>query len=246
MSDNGTMDTNIALITGASRGLGLTLARFLGAQGYKLIINARDQDRLDEARNSAALTDGIVIPVAGDISDPDCRKRLVETVQQFGKLDLLVNNASTLGPLPMTTLVDYPLDGLRRVFEINTVAPLALVQAMQPYLVEASGLVVNISSDAAVGGYEGWGGYGSSKAALDLMSITLANELRDENINVVNVDPGDMQTDMHQNAFPSEDISDRPMPEVTLPFWAWLFSQDAARISGHRLQAQAELWKVPA
>ena len=119
-----------------------------------------------------------------------------------------------------------------------------MVQAVLPYLKSSKGLVVNISSDAAIGAYETWGAYGSSKAALDLISLTLANELRSDKIAVVSVDPGDMRTDMHQNAFPGQDISDRPLPEVTLPFWAWLFGQDRLAITGQRFQAQSELWEV--
>jgi NAD(P)-dependent dehydrogenase (short-subunit alcohol dehydrogenase family) len=161
-----------------------------------------------------------------------------------GRLDLLVNNASALGPLPMPALSDYPLDALREVLEVNTIAPLALAQALRPWLVKAGGLIVNVTSDAAVGGYEGWGGYGASKAALELLSLTLANELRDAGVYAVVVDPGDMRTQMHQDAFPGEDISDRPLPEVTLPFWAWLLGQAPGAISGRRFQAQAERWEA--
>jgi NAD(P)-dependent dehydrogenase (short-subunit alcohol dehydrogenase family) len=146
----------------------------------------------------------------------------------------------------MPQLANYSLGGLRRTFEINTVAPLALVQKVRPFLSKANGLIINLSSDAATGGYEGWGGYGASKAALDLISLTLANEFRSEAISVVAVDPGDMRTELHQDAFPDENISDRPLPEVTLPFWAWLLGQEPARISGQRFQAQSELWQVPA
>jgi NAD(P)-dependent dehydrogenase (short-subunit alcohol dehydrogenase family) len=134
------------------------------------------------------------------------------------------------------------LDGLRQVLEINTVAPLALIQGLRPWLARGRGLIVNLTSDAAVGGYEGWGGYGASKAALELIALTLANELRSEGISAVVVDPGDMRTQMHQDAFPGEDISDRPLPEVTLPFWAWLLGQQPETISGRRFQAQAEQW----
>lgn len=235
-----------ALITGASKGLGLTLARFLAQRGYNLIINARDPQQLAEASVSLSKSATNVEAIAGDIAEVDCRQRLVAALRPHGRLDLLVNNASTLGPLPMPDLADYSLAGMRQAFEVNTIAPLALVQATLPYLTAAGGLVVNISSDAAVGGYEGWGGYGASKAALDLVSITLANELRDEAIGVVAVDPGDMRTGMHQDAFPGEDISDRPLPEATVPFWAWLLGQDPSAISGQRFQAQSELWQVPA
>jgi NAD(P)-dependent dehydrogenase (short-subunit alcohol dehydrogenase family) len=239
-------NTPVALITGASKGLGFTLASFLAAQGYNLIINARDAHQLAETRDSLLSQGGTVRGISGDVADPTSRERLVETVRPFSRLDLLINNASTLGPLPMLALAAYPPKAMQRVFEVNTIAPLALVQELRPYLAAAGGLVVNISSDAATGGYEGWGGYGASKAALDLLSATLANELRDQNIGVVSVDPGDMRTDMHQDAFPGEDISDRPLPQVTLPFWAWLLGQKPLAVSGQRLQAQSELWQVAA
>jgi NAD(P)-dependent dehydrogenase (short-subunit alcohol dehydrogenase family) len=159
-------------------------------------------------------------------------------------LDLLINNASSLGATPMPTMVDYLLQELTAVLNINVVAPVALIQDVLPILKHSSGLVVNISSDAARGGYETWGGYGASKAALDLISLTLANELRNDGVGVVSVDPGDMRTDMHQAAFAGEDISDRPLPEVTVPFWAWLFGQDVLAVSGQRFEAQAERWEV--
>jgi NAD(P)-dependent dehydrogenase (short-subunit alcohol dehydrogenase family) len=159
---------------------------------------------------------------------------------------LLVNNASELGASPLPALTEYPLDVLRRVFEINVVAPVALVRSCLPFLKSSGGLVVNITSDAARGGYPGWGGYGSSKAALELVSKTMANELRDAGVGVVAVDPGDLRTQMHQDAFPGQDISDRPLPEVTLPFWAWLQGQDPLRVTGQRFEAQAAIWEVPA
>jgi len=238
--------SKVALISGASKGLGRVLAHFLAAQGSNLIITARDERQLVEVARELRDQGGQVRVVAGDVSLPQDRQRLLEAVRAFGHLDLLINNASTLGPLPMPALLDYPLDGLRQVFEINTLAPLALVQAMQPFLSVNRGLVINLTSDAANGGYEGWGGYGASKAALDLISLTLANELREDGISVVSVDPGDMRTDMHQDAFPGEDITDRPLPEATQPFWAWLLGQEPAVISGRRFSAQSELWEVPA
>lgn len=232
----------LAVITGASKGLGKTLAEWLSAQNYDLIITARGADLLAQTA-SELQTDNITIhTLVGNVSHADHRAEILSIVQSYGQLDLLINNASTLGSLPMPTLVEYDLDALENVFSINVIAPIALVQILKPYL--NNGLVINLSSDAAVGGYAGWGGYGASKAALDLVSTTLANELREDNIAVVSVDPGDMRTDMHQDAFPNEDISDRPMPDVTLPFWAWLLGQDRGAISGQRFQAQAELWQV--
>lgn len=236
----------VALITGGSQGLGLALARFLAAQGYFLILTARDQNRLAAAVDELQGFGGHVQGISGDITLADHRQELATAVGEWGRLDLLVNNASTLGPLPMPRLGEYPLVGLRRVLEVNTLAPLALIQLLRPYLADGAGLVVNISSDAAIGGYSGWGGYGASKAALDLLTLTLANELASEGIHCLSVDPGDMRTAMHQAAFPGEDISNRPLPEVTIPFWAWLFGQDPAAVSGQRFQAQAETWAVPA
>ncbi len=244
-----TNSKRLALITGASKGLGLTLAEFLAAQGFNLIITAREAGRLTQAQERLQDYGLAVEAVVGDVTDRSHRRRLEEIVRSYGGLDLLINNASTIGPSPMPYLADFPLEDLRQVFETNTIAPLALVQLLRPFLATRRGLIVNLSSDAATGGYESWGGYGASKAALDLISLTLANELQDEGISVVSVDPGDMRTAMHQDAFPGEDISDRPLPEVTLPFWAWLIGQEQellnSDMSGRRFQAQADLWEVP-
>ncbi|MDX1413268.1 MAG: SDR family oxidoreductase [Candidatus Promineifilaceae bacterium] len=236
----------LAIITGGTLGLGLTLGQFLAARGFDLLITGRDLQRMEEAAQLIGALGGGLKAVAGDIADESHRQRVVEAVSVFGQLDLLVNNASTLGPLPMPELSEFDLEAMRHVFEVNTIAPLALLQGLRPYLAAAAGLVINLSSDAALGGYAGWGGYGASKAALDLVSKTLANELQDESITVVSVDPGDMRTTMHQDAFPGEDISDRPLPEVTLPFWAWLLGQERSAINGQRFEAQSELWQVPA
>jgi NAD(P)-dependent dehydrogenase (short-subunit alcohol dehydrogenase family) len=184
--------------------------------------------------------------IAGDITEADHRRRLVEAAGALGGLDLLVNNASILGPSPLSALADLALADLTRLFAVNAAAPLGLVQEALPLLRRRGGLVVNISSDAAVGGYKGWGGYGAAKAALDLLSLTLAGELADSGVAVVAVDPGDMRTAMHQAAFPGEDISDRPMPDTTLPFWAWLLGQERRAVSGRRYRAQADRWEAAA
>jgi NAD(P)-dependent dehydrogenase (short-subunit alcohol dehydrogenase family) len=236
----------VALITGASRGLGRTLAGFLAAHGDHLIITARGAGALEEAAAELRALGAEVVARPGDVADAGHRHALARAAQEAGRLDLLVNNASLLGPSPQPPLAGYPLAALEQVLAANVLAPLGLVQATLPLLRAAQGLVVNISSDAAVGGYEGWGGYGASKAALDLLSLTLANELRDEGVAVVAVDPGDMRTQMQQDAFPGEDIRDRPLPEVTLPFWAWLLGQPHAAITGQRFQAQAEVWESAA
>ncbi len=233
----------VALVTGSSRGLGRTLAEFLAVQGYSLILTARHEDALQETAEALARYGHPVRALAGDVTDASHRRALAQTAQDQGGLELLVNSASDLGVSPLPELMDYPLEALRRVYETNVIAPLALVQETLPALEARRGLVVNISSDAALGAYPTWGGYGSSKAALDLISRTLAAELK--GVGVVAVDPGDLRTQMHQNAFPGEDISDRPLPETTLPFWAWLLGQDPLSVSGARFGAQAERWEVP-
>ena len=234
----------VALITGASKGLGQTLARLLAARGDYLIITARHEAPLQEAARQLSGAGGVVTALPGDVTDPRHRQALVQAARAAGRLDLLVNNASTLGPLPIRSLTDYTPDALAEVINVNVIAPLTLIQALLPLLKSSQGLVVNLSSDAAVGGYETWGAYGSSKAALDLASLTLANELRPDGVAVVSVDPGDMRTAMHQDAYPGEDISDRPLPDVTLPFWAWLLGQEPMAVSGRRFQAQSTLWKL--
>jgi NAD(P)-dependent dehydrogenase (short-subunit alcohol dehydrogenase family) len=232
----------VALITGASRGLGQTLATFLAARGFSLILTARGSEALATAARSLATYDQAVIALAGDVNDPAHRQQLALVAQKLGRLDLLVNNASILGPSPQPPLADYPIETLEQVLAVNLLAPLALCQATLPLLKQTHGLIVNITSDAAVGGYAGWGGYGASKAALELVSLTLAHELQADGVSVVSVDPGDLRTQLHQEAFPGEDISDRPLPAVTIPFWAWLLGQEPATITGQRFQAQAESW----
>ncbi len=198
----------VGIVTGASRGLGLALARALAERGWDLVVDARGADALAEA---VAGLDRVTA-LAGDVADPDHRRALVEAAG--GPIDLVVNNASLLGPSPMPRLADYPLDALRDVYEANVLAPLALVQLALPRLSEGAA-VLDITSDAGVEAYEGWGGYGSSKAALEQLSAILAAE--QPALRVYWVDPGDMRTQMHQDAFPGEDISDRPLPEESVP-----------------------------
>ena len=237
----------VALITGASRGLGAVLARFLAQQGYDLVLTARGEEALGHIAQSLQQYGGTVLALPGDVSEQAHRQRLIETAtSNFGRLDLLINNASTLGPSPLPSLADYGLEDFEQVIATNVIAPLGLTQEAIPLLKKSGGLVINVSSDAALGGYPGWGGYGASKAALDLVSLTLANELYDEGVGVVSVDPGDMRTQMHQDAFAGEDISDRPLPDVTIPFWAWLLGQEHLALNGRRYQAQNETWTVAA
>jgi NAD(P)-dependent dehydrogenase (short-subunit alcohol dehydrogenase family) len=211
-----------ALITGASHGLGLALARALADEGWALIIDARGEDDLQSAR--AELSERTrVSAIPGDVSDPEHRVALAEVAREVGGLDALVNNASILGPSPQPALLDYPLDVLEEVYRTNTLAPLALVQFLRNEL-KQDARVINVTSDAAVEPYEGWGGYGSSKAALEQLSNILAAE--NPNLRIYRVDPGDMRTRMHQEAFPDEDISDRPLPEESVPGFLELITGD--------------------
>jgi NAD(P)-dependent dehydrogenase (short-subunit alcohol dehydrogenase family) len=200
-----------AIVTGASRGLGLALARALAERRWRLVIDAREAGTLSEvASELAQITD--VAALAGDVSDPEHRASLIAAAG--AQIDLLVNNASVLGPSPQPALADYPLDVLEHVYRVNVLAPLALVQLALPRLTP-TGRVLNVTSDASVEPYEGWGGYGSAKAALDHLTAILAVEHHD--LRFYAVDPGDMNTRMHQEAFPGEDISDRPPPETSVP-----------------------------
>jgi NAD(P)-dependent dehydrogenase (short-subunit alcohol dehydrogenase family) len=212
----------VAIITGASRGLGAALARGLAEAGWQLVIDARTADVLTEtARELAQRT--MVVAIAGDIVDNAHRARLADAAVQLGGARLLVHNASTLGGSPLPALADFPLPALLDTFEVNVLAPIALTQLVLPQLRKAgpegtdhaTGAVLAISSDAAVEAYRGWGGYGASKAALDHAARVLAVEESD--VRVWSVDPGDMRTRMHQDAFPGEDISDRPPPETVVP-----------------------------
>ena len=200
-----------AIVTGASRGLGLALARVLAGWEWRLVIDGRDAAALTSAR--AVLSERTeVIALAGDVADEGHRRDLIAAAGPG--FDVLVNNASTLGPSPQPALADYPLDALESVYRVNVLAPLRLAQLALPLLREG-GRIVNVTSDAAVEPYEGWGGYGSSKAALEQLSAILAAEHPE--LRVYAVDPGDMRTRMHQEAFPGEDISDRPPPEESVP-----------------------------
>jgi NAD(P)-dependent dehydrogenase (short-subunit alcohol dehydrogenase family) len=200
-----------AIVTGASRGLGLALARALAERGWRLVVDARGEDALAAARNELAeLTDVVAVP--GDVADERHRSALIDAAGS--RLALLVNNASVLGPSPQPPLADYPLDVLEQVYRVNVVAPLALIQLALPILAP-DGRIVDVTSDAAVEPYEGWGGYGSSKAALEQLTNVLAAEHPE--LRIYAVDPGDMNTQLHQEAYPGEDISDRPPPEESVP-----------------------------
>jgi len=201
-----------ALVTGASRGLGRALATGLAAAGYALVIDGRDQHALDRAADAIrADAHADITALPGDVTDPAHRAVLLAA----GEIDLLVNNAGTLGAAPLPALADYPLEELRAALEANVIAPIALTQLFLPALRERGGAILNITSDAAVEPYSGWGGYGAAKAALEQASNVLSAE--ESAVRVWWVDPGDLRTDMHQAAFPGEDISDRPRPESIVP-----------------------------
>ena len=204
----------VALITGASRGFGRAVAEELASKDWDLVVDARD-DGILRGVARAWPGSGRTTAVAGDVANPAHREELSRVIRDLGHLDLLVNNASELGPSPQPQLDVYPLDELERVYRINTLAPLAIVQLVLPELVAARGAIVNVSSDAAVEAYQGWGGYGSSKAALDQLTSVLAAE--QPALAVYAFDPGDMRTTMQQQAFPDEDISDRPEPHTVVP-----------------------------
>jgi NAD(P)-dependent dehydrogenase (short-subunit alcohol dehydrogenase family) len=233
-----TGSNRIALVTGASRGLGFVIARVLGERGYSLVIGGRDRDTLAAAAAELSARAPVVVPVAGDVTDAAVRANLLDAARQSGGLDVLVNNASELGTIG--ALAAFDVQRFSRIFPVNVGAPLVLAQLARPLLAERRGLIVNITSDAATGAYPGWGPYGATKAALEVLTRTLAVELREQRVSAVLVDPGDMRTRMHQEAYPGEDISDRPLPEITVPFWNWLFDQDPGAISGQRFAAQHE------
>jgi NAD(P)-dependent dehydrogenase (short-subunit alcohol dehydrogenase family) len=233
-----------ALITGASRGLGRALARTLAEQGWGLVIDARTRKALDEARaelaggHNGAGAPVNIAAIAGSVTSESHRKRLVSAARELGGLDALINNASTLGPSPQPSLLDYPLDAVQQVYETNVFAPLALIQALRGVL-KPDACILNITSDAAVEPYAGWGGYGSSKAALEHLSAILAEE--NPGWRVYWVDPGDMRTQMQQEAFPDEDISDRPLPEESVPGLMALIegAQPSGRYKARELMREA-------
>ena len=199
----------VALVTGGSTGLGLALSSELARRGWRVVTDGRSEAKFKEAGLPEAVT-----VVVGDLTDADHRDRLRTEVERHGRLDLLVHNASTLGPLPMRPLTQVDVGDLASVWRTNVGGPLVLTSALLPWLHEADGILLSISSDAAVHHYETWGLYGASKAALDHVTLTYAAET---GVRAYAVDPGDMRTAMHQDAFPGEDISDRPLPDAVVP-----------------------------
>ena len=227
----------VAVITGASQGFGFELAKALADDGWSLVIDARSKQRLDAAAvtlRAHRTGDADVFAFAGDVADPDHRRALADCARGLGSVDLLVNNASTLGASPLPPLDHLDTDVLRRVFDVNTIAPIALIRELADAL-RPGATIVNITSDAAVEPYAGWGGYGASKAALEHASRILAVEHPEWRVLVV--DPGDMRTEMHQDAFPGEDISDRPPPADSVPGLMTLIHGD--RVSGRYFAREA-------
>ncbi len=212
-----------ALITGASRGLGLALAHTLAARGWHLILDARGASALEAARAELCQVTAVTA-MAGDVSDPAHRRALAVAARAAGGLDAVINNASVLGPTPLPRLIDYPAEALQHVYAVNVVAPLAVLQSVRPWL-KPNARLINVSSDAGLQPYPGWGGYGSSKAALEQLSAILAEE--NPQWFVYCVDPGDMRTQMQQDAYPGEDISDRPLPEESVPGFLALLTRPA-------------------
>lgn len=228
-----------ALITGASRGLGLALARGLAARGWNLILTSRDPERLRSVRDELAQITHVAA-LAGDVIDPKHREELAVLARGHAGLDAIINNAGMLGPSPQPQLLEYPLEALVEVFLANVLAPLAVIQELQDELKPAA-RIVNVTSDAGVTAYPGWGGYGASKAALEQLSSVLAVENAD--LRVYWVDPGDMRTDMHQAAYPGEDISDRPLPESKVPGFIAILEGDLP--SGRYVASDVAPSRVP-
>lgn len=234
------MQTSTALLTGGSRGLGAALSRALNGRGWRLVVDGRDGDRL-RAATAALPHPGRVTAIPGDVADPEHRDRLARAVGD--RLDLLVHNASDLGPSPLPGLAALPVAAFERILAVNVVAPLALTQLVLPALQRARGRVLAISSDAAVEAYAGWGGYGASKAALDQLAAVLATE--HPGLRIYAVDPGDLNTDLHQAAYPGEDISDRPAPESVVPALLRLMADDAPPSGRYRAADLAPTGAVP-
>ncbi|BAS28584.1 SDR family NAD(P)-dependent oxidoreductase [Limnochorda pilosa] len=232
----------VVLITGGSKGLGRALAEAFAARGASLVLCARDEATLREAAGACRSRGAAVVPLAGDVADDAFRRRLAgEAGRAFGRIDLLINNASTLGPTPLPPLLQASPEALHRAYEVNLVAPLRLVTQTLPWLGRSAGpTVVNVTSDAALGGYPGWGVYGASKAALELASRTLAGELAglQPPVAVCWVDPGDMDTEMHRAAEPDADPASWPTPERVVPFFLWLADQPYDAVNGRRFEVR--------
>lgn len=221
------LQDRIAVITGASRGLGLEIARLFARMGARLVIAARGEQALRAAAEELSRTTD-VLAVAVDVGE-DAEQLAKAALDRFGRVDVIINNASEIGPSPMPTLDNYPWDALLHVFRINAVAPLHLIQLLLPQMkARREGVIINVTSDAGVQAYPGWGGYGASKAALEHLSRVLAAELEGSGVRLYAVDPGDMNTEMHRRADPGADLSHLPGPEVPAPAFAYLVEEETA------------------
>lgn len=230
----------VALITGASRGLGLAIAKQYAARGMRLALTAREGPALDAAARALGIPADDLVVVAGDVADPNHAQRLIAAaIDKFDGLDIVINNASELGPSPMPTLAALGAADYERILAVNTVAPLRFAQLALPHLRASRGLIVNVSSDAGVNAYAGWGGYGSSKAALEHWSAILAEEIKDSGVRIFVVDPGDMDTVMHRLAEPGVDLSHLPKPEAVAPAFVQLLDDERpfARVEAQKLLA---------
>ncbi len=234
-----------AVVTGASRGLGLEIVDLLATAGTRTLGTARNAAALERALAGTGGGESSAEAVAGDLTDAGHRRRLRREVRDRfgGALDLLVLNASTLGPSPLPALLDLDPEDFTAALRTNLTEQLALVAALAPALRAGQGRIVAVSSDAAHGAYPGWGAYGASKIGLELIIRTLAAE--EPELHPLIVDPGDLRTEMHQAAFPGESIDDRPLPAVTRPFWTWAFAQPPEAARGRRIRAQGDAWTLP-
>lgn len=241
------LSDKVVLITGGSRGLGKALAKAFADEGARIVIAARNPDTLEAGRREIESLGGEVLALAADMTQPaDISRVVTAAIERFGRIDVLINSAGTLGPTPRPSLLDTDPDALLETFRVNTAGPLRVTRAVLPHMLKQDeGLVINVTSDAARGAYPEWGAYGASKAALELIGLTWAAELEGTGVRVVNVDPGDLQTDMQQAAFPGEDISDRALPESAAPAFVWLAAEAGSYVSGERVQAQEFKYETP-
>ncbi len=229
----------VVLITGSSKGLGRALAHAYAGAGARVVINARGAAALEATRQELEAKQIQVLSVPADATQPGEIARLVgEAVARFGRIDVLVNNAGILGPSPRPNMADFRADDLAEIFRANVIGPVLMTQAVLPQMLERQrGLIINVTSDAGQTGYPGWGGYGAAKAALELITESWAAELEGTGVRVNAVNPGDLQTEMHQLAFPGEDISDRLDPFSVTDLFVWLASEEAANVTGQRFDA---------
>jgi NAD(P)-dependent dehydrogenase (short-subunit alcohol dehydrogenase family) len=229
----------VVVITGSSKGLGLALAHAFGEAGAKVVLNARGADALEAARAAVAASGAEALAVQADAAKPAGAARLVEAaIERFGRIDVLINNAGILGPSPRPNLADLTAEDLAEIFQANVIGPVLVTQAALPHLLaQGGGAVLMVTSDAGQTGYPGWGGYGASKAALERLSESWAAELEGTGVRVNAINPGDLNTQMQQDAYPSEDVSDRLDPASVTGAFLWLASDEAAGVTGRRFDA---------